>query len=438
MSSRRHIFRLVDIGGEVLYHFLVEMKKLLLLFLILGFLTSCGRDEDVVTITFAVGKDPTGYHQQLIERFESAHPKIRVKLIEMPESATQQHNAYVTYLSSRDASIDAYSIDIIWPSEFGAAGWLLPLGEFFTQEELKEFLPGPVKGCTYEGELFAVPWFTDAGILYYRKDLLGKENLSPPKTWNDFVKQAKRLQGKYGIYGFVFQAQQYEGLVCNFLEYVWANRGRVLDEDKTVLIDSPEATEALEFMESLIHRHRVVPEGITTYKEEEARQLFTEGRAAFMRNWPYAWALSQSEGKGSKVAGKVGISPLPHPSNGIPAACLGGWNLAVSKFSKHPLEAVEFIKFMTSYETQKIFAIKGGRLPTRKKLYLDKEVLEINPHYRNLYEAFINALPRPVTPYYSKLSDILQIEVHQALIGTKTPEEALKSAKIEIEKILPK
>lgn len=414
------------------------MKKLLLFLLLLGLGIGCHKENELVTITFATGKDPTGYHQKLVAQFESTHPKIRVKLIEMPESATQQHNAYVTYLSSRDASIDVYSIDIIWPSEFGAAGWLLPLDDFFTPEELKEFLPGPVKGCTYEGKLYAIPWFTDAGILYYRKDLLDKENFSPPETWQDFVNQAKILQKKYGIYGFVFQAQQYEGLVCNFLEYVWANRGKVLDEKGKILIDSPEATEALKFMVDLIHEYQIVPEGVTTYKEEEARQLFTEGRAAFMRNWPYAWALAQSKEKGSKVVGKVGISPLPHPADGVPTACLGGWNLAVSRFSKHPEEAVEFIRFMTSYEIQKIFAIRGGRLPTRKKLYSDEKVIKINPHYRDLYEAFINAMPRPVTPYYSKLSDVLQIEVHQALIGIKTPEEALKAAKKKIEEILPK
>ncbi len=399
--------------------------------------SACQRDGDVKTITFAVGKDPTGYHQQLLRDFESSHPGVRVKLIEMPESATQQHNSYVTYFSSGDASIDVYSIDIIWPSEFGAAGWLLSLEEYFSHDELAEFLPGPVEGCTYEGQLFAIPWFTDAGILYYRQDLLADEGLSPPETWDDLVGQAKLLQQKHDVYGFVFQAQQYEGLICNFLEYVWANGGRVLTSSGDVTIDSPAAVEALEFMTDLVSRHDITPEGIATYKEEEARQLFTEGKAAFMRNWPYAWALAQSEEKGSEVVGKVGISPLPHPPGGESAACLGGWNLAISKYSKHPSESAQFIRFMTSYEAQKIFALEGGRLPTRKKLYQDEDVLLKNPHYESLYEAFMTARPRPVTPFYPKLSDVLQIEVHRALIGAKTPKDALRSARVQIEKILP-
>jgi multiple sugar transport system substrate-binding protein len=212
----------------------------------------------------------------------------------------------------------------------------------------------------------------------------------------------------------------------------------VLEEDGTLLIDSPESVQALTFMRDLIHRFRVVPEGVTTYKEEDSRQLFTEGKAAFMRNWPYAWALAQNEEKGSKVAGKVGICPLPHPPDGVHAACLGGWNLAVSRFSEHPSEAMEFIKFLTSYKIQKAFAVRGGRLPTRKRLYRDEEIVGVSPHYGDLYQAFINARPRPVTPYYSKLSDILQIEVHQALIGAKEPHEALRSAKTKIEEFLPK
>jgi multiple sugar transport system substrate-binding protein len=411
------------------------MKNFLIFPLLIACLTGCRKDEDTVTIAFAVGKDPTGYHQALVKQFESAHPQIRVKLLEMPESATQQHNSYVTYLSSADPSIDVYSIDIIWPSEFGAAGWLHPLDQYFTAEELNRFLPGPVQGCTYEGVLYAIPWFTDAGILYYRKDLLEKAGFTVPETWEELVEQASALQNEYGIYGYVFQAQQYEGLVCNFLEYAWANDGGVLKEEG-ISIDSPETIEALQFMVDLIHRHRLTPEGVTTYKEEDSRQLFTEGRAAFMRNWPYAWALAQSTEKGSKVVGKVGIAPLPYPSGGTPAACLGGWNLAVSKFSEHPSEAVEFVKFLTSYEIQKVFAIEGGRLPTNKNLYSDEDVLERNPHYADLYQAFINALPRPVTPFYSKLSDVLQIEIHRAIIGSKSPRQALEAAKEEIETIL--
>ena len=166
----------------------------------------------MITITWAVGKDPTRFHDTLIAKFEEKFPNIKVRLLEMPESATIMHDAYVTYFSARDPSVDVYSIDIIWPPEFGSAEWLLPLNEYISDEEMEAFLPGPIKGCTYRGSLYAIPWFTNGGVLYYRADLLKKENLAPPSTWTELVHHSKLLEKKYGVYGFVFQAHQYEGV----------------------------------------------------------------------------------------------------------------------------------------------------------------------------------------------------------------------------------
>jgi len=256
----------------------------------------------VITITWAVGKDPTRFHDTLIAKFEKKFPHIKVRLLEMPEPATTMHDAYVTYLSARDPSVDVYSIDIIWPPEFGSAEWLLPLNEYISDEEMEAFLPGPIEGCTYRGSLYAIPWFTNGGVLYYRADLLKKENIVRPSTWTELVHHAKLLK-KYGVYGFVFQAHQYEGLVCNSLEYVWSNGGEVFDEDRNVVINSDEAVESLQFMKDIIHKYKITPPGVVTYKEEEARRLFTEGKAAFMRNWPYLWAIDQDSAKGSKVDG---------------------------------------------------------------------------------------------------------------------------------------
>jgi multiple sugar transport system substrate-binding protein len=189
-------------------------------------------------------------------------------------------------------------------------------------------------------------------------------------------------------------------------------------------------------MVDIIHKHKITPKGILTYKEEESRQIFTSGNACFLRNWPYVWVLAQSKEKGSKVVGKVGIAPLPRFLGGRHASCLGGWNLAISKFSRHPKEAWKFIEFMTSYESQKYYSIKGGRLPTRKALYKDKDVLKKSPYYAEMYNVFINALPRPVNPNYSQISDILQVELHQALTQKKSPEQALKDAEKKIKKLL--
>lgn len=370
------------------------------------------------TITWAVGKDPTGQHQSLAGQFEKLHPGIKIKLLEMPESSTAQHDAYVTYLASGDRTVDVYSIDIIWPAEFARAGWLVPLGKYLDTLDLADFLPGPVAGCTYHDTLWAVPWFTDAGMLYYRRDILKENGLKVPETWDQLTTQASYLSQKYGLAGYVWQGQQYEGLVCNFLEVLWSCGGNLSETDSGLVIDGQAAFAALNYMHRMLETE-ASPRGVLTYKEEEGRQFFTQGKAVFMRNWPYAWALAQDTSKGSRVAGKVGLAPLPHLPGQQSSACLGGWNLAVSRHSKYPDEAAALVKFLTSSSSQKLFALNGGRLPTRKSVYEDTAVIGAFPHYRQFYLSFVNARPRPVRPDYPRLSDDLQIELHKILLGKK-------------------
>jgi len=375
-------------------------------------------------LTLAVGKDPTGQHQALVAEFERQNPGVKVKVLEMPESSTQQHDAYITYLAARDHSIDVYSIDIIWPAEFASAGWVIPLDGYFTEEELKDFLPGPLAGCRYRDSLYALPWFTDAGLLYYRKDMLEKLGRKPPSTWEELTMLASVLSKEEGVAGFVWQGQQYEGLVCNFLEVLWSCGGDVFGPDGRPTLDGPEAAKAVDIMTDML-RIKASPRGVLTYKEEESRQLFTGGKAAFMRNWPYAWAIAQDSAKGSSVVGKVGVVPLPSLDGKSSAACLGGWNLAVSRYSKHKDLAVKLAKFLCSFESQKRFALQGGRLPTRSSVYEDPEVLTANPHYQLFHQAFLNARPRPVRPDYPKASDIMQLGLHRILAGSVSAEAGL-------------
>lgn len=393
---------------------------------------SCAKSGEK-TITWAVGKDPTGRHQALIEKFQQKHPGVKVKLLEMPESSSAQHDAYVTYLASGDKSIDVYSIDIIWPAEFARAGWLLPLTDALASSEKDDFLPGPLAGCTYRDTLWAVPWFTDAGMLYYRSDLLKKNRLKVPVTWEELIKQASFLSKKYDVAGYVWQGQQYEGLVCNFLEVFWSCGGELFDDKGQPLLASREALHAAGIVKQMFNI-KASPLGVLTYKEEESRQLFTSGQAVFMRNWPYAWALSQDTAKGSAVAGKVGMAPLPACRGEVSSSCLGGWNLAVSRFSRHPGLARELVLFLTSAESQKDFALKGGRLPTRKSVYNDQQVLAANPHYRDFYRSFITARPRPTRPDYPRISDILQIGLHRIFTGQVPEDEGLLSLQEELKK----
>lgn len=389
-----------------------------------------------VEIVFSHGKDATGVPTQLIEAFQKKNPNITVKELEQPAKTDAQHDDYVTKLSTGDTSIDVFAVDIIWPPEFGAADWTLPLNKYFTKEALDKFLPGPVQGNSYNGKLYSIPFYTDAGVLYYRKDILEEAGVQPPKTFDELVKLSKELKGKGGTeYGFVFQANQYEGLVCDALEYMWGNGGDVLNKKGKVIIDSKNNLEALKFMTNLV-KADFVPKGVTTYIEEDARTMFTEGKVVFMRNWPYAWGKSQEEG--SKVKDKVGIVPMPvGPSGQAPAAALGGWNLAVNKnISDEKKDAsVKFLKFITSPEGQKILAL-GGRQPILKETYKDQDVLAKNPQLGLLYDAFVNAKPRPVSPIYPQISDVMQIQIHKAITGEIKPEEALKTMQKELSKLV--
>lgn len=423
----------------------MSSKKLLVLFitflLIVSLITSCSSNNtsstsqtpsknEVVTITYSTGKDSTPATKKLVEAFEKKYPNIKVKVQELPNSTDEQHNTYVTALSAGDSSIDVLAMDVIWTPEFAAANWLLPLDDKFTEEMRSKMLPGPVEAVTYNGHVWAVPRFTDAGVLYYRKDIIS----TPPQTWDELIQMAKENVGKEGTkYGIVFQGNQYEGLVCDALELIYSNGGSVIEGNK-VTIDTPQAIAGLQYLIDLV---KIAPPGVTTYQEEDARNVFQQGEAIFMRNWPYAWSLLNSDD--SPVKGKVGIAPIPRGKDGKEGSpVLGGWNLGINKYSKHPEEAWKFIEFVTSEEGQKITALEGGNLPTLKSLYQDKEVLAKNPYWADFYDVFITAKPRPVSPFYPQMSDSMQINFHKALTGEITAEQAIKNVAKDLSEILAK
>lgn len=236
-----------------------------------------------------------------------------------------------------------------------------------------------------------------------------------------------------GLYGFIWQGKQYEGLVCNVLEYLWSNGGEVL-ADGRVVIDEPRNRQALALVRDLVWRYGVTPYFVTTATEEPARRVFGKGRALFMRNWPYAWKLYQRAD--SPVRGKVGVAPLPAFEGHRPAAALGGWHLGVNRYSGHPEEAERFVQFMTSYEAQKALALAVGYQPTRRRLYQDEELAEAQPFTAGLKGVFEGARPRPVSPYYMMMSQVLQLEFSSVLAGVKEPREALDAARKQMEFIL--
>lgn len=414
--------------------------KRIALLLFCAFLLGCtqtNKDTPAFTvIVFKHGKiagDPENF-KKILKKFEEENPGITVKDEILPASTDEQHQFYVINLEGKSSEFDVLSVDVIWVPEFARAGWLRDISHLMNEKEREDFFPGPMQAVTYHGKIYAMPWYIDAGFLYYRKDLLEKYGFSPPNTWQELVRIAQYIMSREsGLYGFIWQGKQYEGLVCNVLEYFWSNDGDVLKDGK-VVINSPENIYALRFMRDLIVKYKVTPSLVTTVIEEPTRHIFGNGRALFMRNWPYAWNIFEKEG--SPIKGKTGVAVLPSFLEGRSASTLGGWQLGVNRYSKHPDAAEKLIKFFTSSESQKTLALTIGYKPTRKSLYSDKNLMKEQPFIASLYNVFMKAKPRLVSPYYMMITQVMQPEFSAALSGIKTPEEALKSAQKQIEHIL--
>jgi multiple sugar transport system substrate-binding protein len=347
---------------------------------------------------------------QAIADFERANPGVKVVREIAPQSSTQIHDLLVQKFKNRDARLDVFFMDAVWPAEFASAGWALPLDRYFAAVEQEKFLPATVSANRYRGRIFGAPVFIDTGLLYYRKDLLEKYAIAPPQTWNQMVQAAKTILGREQdrqLVGFSGQFKQYEGLVCNMMEYILSNGGALWDEKRMIsALDQPAALQAVRFV-----RDHIIGEisgrGMLAYEEPESLALFTQGRAIFHRNWPYAWAIANDPAS-SKVAGRVGMSPLPGFAVGTGAAALGGWQLGISRYSRNPDLAWRFVAFMTGPDVQKRIALATGRAPTRAALYDDNEIAAKIPQLKSLLASFKRAVPRPTTPVYVPLSNIMQ------------------------------
>jgi trehalose/maltose transport system substrate-binding protein len=367
---------------------------------------------------------------------------IQVQVIRGDQSATDRLATYRQQLSAGSADIDVYQIDVIWPGIM--AEFATDLNPAFPNAKT-DFFPAIVANNTVDGKLVGIPWFTDAGLLYFRKDLLQKYGFSnPPATWKELEDQAKKIQdgeraaGNADFWGFVWQGKAYEGLTCDALEWQVSNGGgSIIEPDGTVSINNPAAAAAFDRAKAWIGT--ISPTGVTGYQEEEARGVWQAGNAAFMRNWPYAFALGQAD---PKLKDKFDVEPLPKGDgdNARNADTLGGWQLMVNKNSKNQDAAIEFVKYLTSTEVQKSHSIEFANLPTRPNLYDDPDTLKANPYYASLKPVFSGgAVARPSTvssDLYNDVSTAYFTAVNQILTGQKDTKTALADLETELKKIM--
>ncbi|HEX7735977.1 MAG TPA: ABC transporter substrate-binding protein [Ktedonobacteraceae bacterium] len=397
---------------------------------------SGGSTGSTANLVWLSEQDATGTYGALATEFNNTIGKqkgIHVTWQQGPASTNDMLTRYTNMLRARSGSVDIMSMDIVYPAQFASSQWTAPITESqWPSSERSNYLPGPIQGCTYQGKLWAAPLRTDLGVMYHRTDLI----TTPPATWDDLVHAAKAVAPSKTKYGYVWQGSQYEGLVCDFVEVLYGYNGSILDaNDATkVTVNSPEANQALSQMVSWVGT--ISPQAVTTYQEEPARSTWQNGDAAFMRNWPYAYALS-NDPKQSKVAGKFDISSLPYGGSGtVGHSAIGGWNLAINAFSKNPDAAWEFIHFMLQEDAQKKLAINASLTGSLQSIYTDSDVLAKQPLFQKLGPILKNALPRPVSPKYSDVSNAIQRNVYQALTKQASVANALKSLESDLKAIV--
>jgi multiple sugar transport system substrate-binding protein len=395
---------------------------------------ACGSDEDgKIVVRFpgsALGAEGELLAQQL-DRFMAEYPAIRVERRATPDASDQRHQLYVQWLSAGVGDPDILQLDVIWTAEFAAAGWILALDRF--DPETRDTLSGPLAASRYRGQLFALPWFVDVGLLYWRTDLLERSPRSFEELEAVVPDAARRAELSYG---FVWQGARYEGLITVFLEFLGGHGGTILDEQGAVRVDSEAGVEALSAMKRAIDQG-LVPRAVLGWQEEQVRFAFQNGRAVLMRNWPYAYPLME-QGEDSKVVGRFAVAPMPATALGEPTAALGGSLLAINARSPHPEAAWAVVEYLTRREQMVERAERLGQYPPRRSLYDDGSALANRlaiplPAIRRVIE---RARPRPVTPVYSELSGLLQVRLHEALSGQRDPREALSMAAREMRALL--
>lgn len=412
------------------------MKKVLLA--LIAALFTVAMAQEITFITGNRGAD-VDFGNQMVAQYMEMNPGVTVNIIQGPESATDRAQQYLQFFESQSGEVDVYMIDVIWPGDM--AEHLVDLYEYegFT-EAAPEFFEAIIENNTVDGRLVGMPWFTDAGLLYYRSDLLEKYGLDVPETWADLeaaaatIQEGERADGNQDFWGFVWQGDAYEGLTCDALEWVASsNGGEIVSPDGVITINNENAIAALETAAGWVGT--ISPPGVTGFKEEDARNIWHAGNAAFMRNWPYAYGLTLD----GEVGENFGVSALPHAEGGESAATLGGWQLAVSKYSENPEIAADFVRFMTSHESQIQNATVQSALPTRPAVYEDEALLSSDVAFMaEFLPVFRAAVARPSTataPNYLQASQNFFTAVHNVLTGEEDAETALALLELDLEEL---
>src|ERR1700722_3242503 len=384
-------------------------------------------------ITFAIGSDDISWLTPVLHAWNASHPGQRVTPLYLPEAANDQLAQLVANLQAKSDAYDVIDLDVVWTAEFASAGWIIPLpaGEF----PLGAFRRPAVATAEYQGRLYAIPYYSNADLLYYRSDILKQAHQKPPTTWAQLQSLAAGVAPKYHLSGYAATLAPYEGLTVNFAESVQSAGGSILSPDGTqVTVDSPQAVTGLDFLVNGL-RQGWIPAADLGYEEVSAQQAFEAGKFLFLNDWPDVYAAASKPGPGNDVVGKFGVVALPGMS-GPGSSSLGGANLAISAYSQHQQTALDFISFLTDLSNETAMLTSGGFPPGWKQIYTNPSLRQQVPYLPVLEQAIDSAQPRPVSADYDQASLVISSAVQAALRMRETPQQALSQMASQLAQII--
>ena len=390
------------------------------------------------TVVWFAGRDTTGYTPKQVEAFNKANKSVQIDYQEQGATTTDLHDKFVTVAGAKDPSVDIVSMDVPFVPEFAAAGWTISVDDVFPQAEQAKFFQGTIHGATYDGKLWAIPWFNNGPGLYYRKDLFDAKGLQPPKTYDDLLNAAKTLQTG-DVAGFVMQLPQNEGGIINWMEYLWGYGGDLVDDKLNVVVDQGTAgVDGMQKILDFVYKDKIIPEAALQFRlGADVMNLFRGGKAAMIRLWFSNAGDLYKEDSAIKQE-QWAVAPLPSKDGAKPGpGCLGDWNLGVSKFSTKQQAALEAIQILTGQEHQRNRFLDGGFLPARPAVFDDPEIQKKYPYAKSAQASFENLKPRPVTPFYPQMSaDAIQPAFGQAMARQIPPDQAIKQMADKMRQIL--
>ncbi len=377
--------------------------------------------------------------RKLFDQYQAKTPGVTIEMETGGATSELQRQYLSTVLNAKDPSIDVYMIDIVNPAQYYGAGWLEPLDAYLgaPAAALKSYLPVYAAADVIDGKLAAMPAFADAMFMYYRKDLLDKHKIAEPKTWDELSAAARKIQSAEAganLQGLSIQGAPIEGAVCTFLIPYWSQGKEFNDAAGRLTLDKPAAAKGLSQWLEMVDAG-VIKKNVAEVKTPDTVNEFKAGQVVFAVNWGFAWDRFQTD-KDSKVQGKVGVMALPAVAGGKSATCVGGWQWALSAFSKNKAEAAKLVKFLAGPEASKLLAIEGSLLPTSQAVYTDADVVKAVPWFKDAAGVVVAGRSRPLSRDYGQVSDAIRTTTSAVLARTKKPDEGVAEIESRLRRVM--